>query len=106
MIVEQRTYTFATGQVPVFLRLYEAQAIPLQRQILGNMLGYFTSEFGTQNQTVHLWGYDSLDDRQRRRDALVAHPDWRAFLVQVMPMILSQEVKILRPTAFSPLGAA
>ena len=32
----------------------------LQQRILGNLIGYFTTEIGMLNQSVHLWGYTSL----------------------------------------------
>ncbi len=104
MIVEERTYTFHPGKIPAFLAEYEGGARELQMRILGRMLGYFTSEFGEQNQTVHLWGYDSLADRAERRARLVAEPEWRAFLGRVLPMIQRQESRILTPTPFSPMG--
>ena len=55
---------------------------------------------------MHLWGYDSLDDRARRRAALMADPDWRAFLAEILPLLETQESRILLPTAFSPIGGA
>ncbi|MDO9524154.1 MAG: NIPSNAP family protein [Gemmobacter sp.] len=103
MIVEERSYTFDAGKVPVFMAIYEEKGRAIQTSVLGRMLGYFTSDFGVQNQTVHLWGYDSLEDRQLRRDRLAALPDWQAFLREVLPLIRQQEVRILRPTAFSPI---
>lgn len=105
MIVEQRTYDFQPGTLPKFFKLYEETgAREMQQRILGNLLGYFTTELGPLNQTVHLWGYASLDDRAERRAALAAEPDWLAFLAQVTPLMQRQESKILIPTAFSPLG--
>lgn len=103
MLVEQRTYTFHPGAVPSFLSLYEQHGIELQRKILGNMLGYFTSEFGALNQVVHLWGYENLDDRERRRAELAGHKEWQAFLGMVFPLLVTQESRILRPTGFSPI---
>jgi len=104
VIVEQRTYDFRPGTVPRFLALYEDGARQLQQRILGNMIGYFVTEHGPLNQTVHMWGYESLDERLKRRAALLEEPDWRAFLDEVTPMIVRQESKILMPTAFSPIG--
>ena len=70
MIIEQRTYDFHPGAVPKFFALYEdTGARELQRRILGNLVGYYVSEIGPLNQTVHLWGYASLDDRAARRAA-------------------------------------
>lgn len=104
MIVEQRTYRFRPGGIADFMRLYQAGPLALQTRILGNMLGYFVTEIGPLNETVHLWGYDGLDERARRRAALMAEPDWRAFLGQVLPLIESQHSRILLPAPFSPIG--
>jgi hypothetical protein len=107
VIVEQRTYDFQPGTLPEFFRLYEETgAREMQTRILGNLLAYYVSELGPLNQTVHLWQYDSLDDRARRRGALAAEPAWRDFLARVTPMIQRQESKILLPTPFSPGAAA
>jgi hypothetical protein len=104
MIVEERTYTFHPGKIPLFMSAYGPEVRELQVRILGRMLGYFTSEFGEQNQTVHLWAYDSLSDRGERRSRLSAEPTWREFLGRVLPMIVRQENRILTPTPFSPIG--
>jgi hypothetical protein len=106
MIVEHRTYLFQPGAIPKFLELYEETVLPLQKRILGNLIGYFVTEIGPLNQTVHLWGYASLDDRATRRAQLLAEPEWRAFLARALPMIVSQESRILLPTRFSPIGGA
>jgi hypothetical protein len=107
MIVEQRTYNFHPGTVPVFMKKYEdSGALALQRRILGNLIGYFASELGPLNQTVHLWGYESLDDRTRRRAALMQEAEWRSFLQDILPLLQSQESKILLPTGFSPIGGS
>ncbi|RFU14246.1 NIPSNAP family protein [Rhodobacteraceae bacterium W635] len=103
MIVEERIYTFHPGKLPQFMEEYEAVR-ELQSRTLGQLLGYFTSEFGLQNQTVHLWGYDSLEDRNARRAKLAALPEWRAFLGRILPLLDRQENRILTPLSFSPLG--
>jgi hypothetical protein len=106
MIVEHRTYRFRPGMIAPFMARYQAGPLDLQKRILGNLLGYFVTEIGPLNETVHLWGYDSLDDRARRRAALMAEPEWRDFLVDILPMLEVQETRILLPTPFSPLGGA
>jgi hypothetical protein len=103
MIVEIRTYVFKCGSVPAFLSTYETNGLEIQKRILGNLLGYFTTESGPLNQVVHLWGYASPDDRMARRAALVADPGWKKFLAEILPMLVSQESQILLPTAFSPI---
>ena len=107
MIVEQRTYTYHPGGLPKFFKAYEdTGARVLQQRILGNLIGYFTSEIGTLNQSVHLWGYTSLDDRAARRAALLGEPVWAAFLAEIVPLLQNQECKILLPTGFSPIGGS
>lgn len=103
MIVELRTYTLHPGKLPEFLKVYLPEPLELQKRILGNLIGYFTTEAGTLNQLVHLWGYESFEDRLRRRAQLMAEPLWQDYLGKGMPFIQLQESKILLPTAFSPL---
>jgi hypothetical protein len=103
MIVEERIYTLHPGKVPEMVRLYGEEGLPLQQKHLGRFLGYFTSESGNLNQVVFLWGYDGLDDRAARRERLAADPDWQAYLRKVVPLLVKQENRLLKPTAFSPI---
>ena len=104
MIVEQRTYRFKAGKVPTFMAIYEEKGLEIQKRILGNLICYFATEIGPLNETVHLWGYASLDDRAARRAALMADEGWRAFLAEILPLLEMQETKILLPTGFSPIA--
>lgn len=103
MFVEMRTYTLQAGRVADFLRTYETEGLEIQKRILGNLIGYFTTEIGNVNQIVHVWGYESLDDRARRRAELAADAGWKAYLPKNRPLILNMETKILVPTSFSPI---
>ena len=103
MIVEERIYTLQPGKVPEMVRLYGEEGLPLQQKYLGRFIGYFTSETGNVNQVVFLWGYDSLDDRAARRARLADDPAWQAYLQKVIPLLVKQENRILKPTAFSPI---
>ena len=104
MIVDERIYTLHAGKAPEYLRLYEARGMTVQKKILGNMLGYFHTEFGPLNQVVHLWGYESLEDRRQRRERLFADDEWLAYLLEARRLILTQENKLLIPAPFSPIG--
>jgi hypothetical protein len=100
MVVEQRIYTFAPGQIDNFIAVYEAEGLPLQRQYLGAMVGYYTTEIGVLNRTISMWAYNDLTDRTERRRSLFADERWRAFLSKVRPLMISQETQILNPTPF------
>ena len=101
MIVEMREYTLIPGKVPEYFELYAAEGMAIQREILGRNLGYYSTEVGPSiNQVVHLWAYDSLDDRAARRKQLQAHPGWQAYVAKIRPMIVAQTNRILNPAPF------
>lgn len=103
MIVEERIYRIRAGQLRTYLALVRDEGLAIQRPTLGNLIGYFVTEIGPLNHVVHLWGYDSLEERTRRRAELAAKPEWQAFTVKLTATIESMENRILVPTDFSPL---
>ena len=105
MIVDLRTYTMVPGRLAAFLELYEKEGMPIQIKHLGKPIGYFVSEIGTLNQVVHLWGYESMADRERRRSAMESDPEWIAYRRKSAATgnVQLQENKILKSTSFSPL---
>ena len=86
---------------PENLRL-EDVADPAQKEVLGTLVGFWHTEIGELNKVIHIWGYDSLDDRLARRAALAEHPDWPAYLEVALPLIVEQENRVLIPASFSP----
>ena len=104
MLVEERCYVLQMPYGPQdYLKLYEAEGLDIQRAALGKLLGYFHTEVGELNTMVHLWGYDSFEERLRRRSALGADPAWQRYLDRVRPMIASMSNRLLLPTSFSPI---
>lgn len=103
MIVEQRTYTIKPGTTQEYLKTYQEQGMEAQLEILGNMVGYFYTEIGPLNQIIHMWGYDSFEERTKRRTALFQDPRWQKMLPNLRQHLVSQESKILMPTSFSPI---
>jgi hypothetical protein len=102
VIVEQRTYMLYPGKVPEYLALYEREGLAIQEPILGHLFGYFSTSVGPLNRIVHLWAYESFEERTRRRAQLVANEDWKAFVTKLRPLIQDQENVILEPAPFSP----
>ena len=103
MIYEERIYTIQTGKMVEYLRNYEELGLPVQNEVLGQLVGFWHTEVGGLNKVVHIWGYDSLDDRLEKRQILAAHPDWPAYLDVALPLIIEQENRVLIPASFSPL---
>jgi hypothetical protein len=54
---------------------------------------------------VHIWGYEDQGDRERRRKAMAADPEWQKFLAEGYrrELLLKQENRIMAPTDFSPV---
>ncbi len=105
MLVEERHYLIKPDfTTAAYLDIFVSTgALDLQRRILGHLLGYFTTEIGELNALVHLWGYDSFEERARRRALLGAEPAWQEYLVRIRPMLHSMTNRLLVPTDFSPI---
>ena len=103
MIYELRTYRMKVGSVPAYLKLVEDEGIAVQKEHLGQLVGYFSSEIGPLNEIVHIWAYADLVDRAERRARLATDPRWRVFLPKIQALIETMQNKILLPAAFSPL---
>ena len=106
MIFEIRTYRLKTGATPEYLRLIGEECIAIQKSHLGRLFGYFHSDIGPLNEIVHIWVYASLEDRERRREALLRDPDWRALLPRIQSHIETMENKIMKPAPFWTQGDA
>jgi hypothetical protein len=101
VIVEMREYTLHAGKVPEYLQLYEREGLAIQREILGQMVGYYQTEVGPAvNQVVHLWAYESFEDRQERRARLAADPGWQSYLQKMRPMLVEQRNRLMKPAPF------
>lgn len=97
MIVEMRTYVLRPGTVPAFMeRFAEGLTARLQFSKLG---GIWHSDVGTLNQVVHVWPYESFEDRERIGQAARKTGKWPP---NTHEFILFQESKILQPAPFSP----
>ncbi|WP_321794701.1 NIPSNAP family protein [Caballeronia sp. J97] len=100
MLVEQRIYTTLPGKWRDYLALYEAEGLETQKRILGRMVGYYTTEIGGLNQIVHMWAYTDLVEREQRRSTLIADESFRAYVKKMLPLLQSQESRILKPASF------
>ncbi len=102
MIVEERIYTLHPGMVPAYMAAYEKEGLAIQKENLGNMVGFFSVDVGPQNQIVHMWAYKDSAERDARRAKQAADPRWNAYRDKVRPFLMVQENKILVPAKFSP----
>ena len=105
MIVDLRTYTMVPGRLGAWLKLYENDGYPIHVRHLGLPMGIFTTDVGTLNQVVFFWRFESQADRETRRAALEADPDWASYRKKSAEAgnVQHQENKIAKSTGFSPM---
>jgi hypothetical protein len=102
MIFEQRTYRLQPGKAAEFLKLYEAEGLPLISRY-AKLIGCWTTESGVLNSVVFIWAYEDFAQRASQRGKLGRDSEWRAFVPRVLPYLVHQESVFLSPAAFSPL---
>lgn len=95
-LYELRWYTIAPEHYPSFLKLTE-EKIHLRTEH-SPLLGYWTTELGGLNEVVHIWGYESLVQRQRIRNTLGKAEEWnKEYMSKMRPMIQAQENALMIP---------
>ncbi|QET05173.1 MULTISPECIES: NIPSNAP family protein [Cupriavidus] len=103
MYYEMRTYTVQIGKMKDYLKHFEKEGLPVISRY-AKLVGWWYTEIGELNQVVHIWAYESLDDRIARRNALYEDKDWlEKFVPVAFPMLVNMESKLLRPADFSPI---
>src|SRR5947208_13125730 len=96
MYVEERMYTLHPGTAPEYLKHYQNDGMKVQLRHLPHMVGYYSTEVGTLNMVVHLWAYESLDQREKCRAAMYADPAWQAYLAKTRQFLEVQETRIMK----------
>ena len=95
-LIDHRIYTIRLRKMNEFIEVFDRLAMPILLETLGRPIGFFTSHVGPLNQFVHLWGYDSLADYERRCRARDTHPDFAQYLAASEHLIVAQETRLLR----------
>ena len=99
-IVDFRIYTLNHGMLNHFLMIYKKYGIRLQSKYWNDNLGYFTTFTGTQNQIIHLWGFNSYEEKDNRRNQLMHLEEWKNYLEKIFPLFKVMENMTMRPAFF------
>jgi hypothetical protein len=94
MIYEIRTYNLRPGAVDEYERRFAA-AYPVRAKY-SPLYGFWHTEIGPLNQLVHIWAYESLQQRADVRAAAAKDPSG-AWPPPNRDLLRSQESEILRP---------
>ena len=97
-IYEIRIYTYNPGDIPHVIEAW-GNAIE-EREKYSPLVGAFYSDVGALNRWVHMWAYDSFEQRTQVREETRAKGVWPPSS-PVAPVY--QENKILLPADCSPM---
>ena len=76
MIYELRTYTVKPGTLGDMIKAASTISRDIRKNDYGKLEGYWSTEIGPLNQVLHMWSYDSFDERARLRAELARNPRW------------------------------
>jgi len=102
MLIDVRTYTCRPGTIKTHLALYEKMGKEPQTRHLGQPMVYMSCETGNPNEYMHIWIYENAGDREARRAAMWADPDWIAYTQESAKLgaLVNQTNKLMTPVAF------
>jgi len=107
MLLDVRTYVCKPGTIKSHLALYEQFGKTPQTRHLGAPLLYAACETGNPNEYVHIWCYENAGDREQRRAALWADPEWLSYVEKSTQLgaLEQQQNKLMKPVDFFPKPA-
>jgi hypothetical protein len=105
VLIDHRYYRIKPGMVPAHLDLYEQTGFKAQSRHLGQPFAYLFTESGEVNTLVHMWLYDDVADRARKRAAMAADPEWQNYLRlnNEAGYVVSQQNNLMLPAKFAPI---
>lgn len=98
MLHELRTYTARPGTVPDILKVNEEVGRKARGDNFGVLEGYWYTEIGPLNQVMHLWRFESYEERARLRAELSKVDDWtNKYVPTLRPLLVNQTTRFLNP---------
>jgi len=101
MIYEFRTYTLKPRRLAEVEKRY-GEAYEYRRKY-SPLAAFWHTEVGPLNEIIHVWGYTDLAERARIRAEAAKDLNWPP---KIRELVVDQDVevvKIVMPSAFSPL---
>ena len=101
MIYEVRTYDLKPGTISQAEDAFKI-ALPY-REKYSPLAAFWHTEIGPLNQIIHVWGYESLEERGRVRAEAGKDPNWPPKITQ--GSIVNMDSEIWHPAPFmNPMG--
>ena len=102
MLLDIRTYRCKPGTIKKHLQLYKEKGKEPQSRNLGRPLAFAVCETSNPNEYTHIWVYKDASDREEKRNALQADPDWVAYRIESAKLgaLESQKNKLVNTVDF------
>lgn len=97
MIIEVRTYQLRPATLAEAEKRFAA-ALPV-REKHSRLAAFWHTEIGPLNQIIHVWTYDSFEERARVRAAAAKEEGWPP---PIREFVVSQQSEVFVPAPFSP----
>ena len=96
MIYELRTYTVKPGTLGDMIKAASTISRDIRKDDYGKLEGYWSTEIGPLNQALHMWSYNSFDERTRMRAELAKNPRWSGeYVPLIRPLLVRQDVRLM-----------
>ena len=96
MIYELRTYTVKPGTIGTMVKAASTVSRDIRGDNYGKLEGYWFTEIGPLNQVMHMWSYESFDERARLRGELAKNPRWTGeYTPLIHPLLVRQDIRLL-----------
>jgi hypothetical protein len=104
LLIDHRTYRIKPTHMNTHLAIYEEFGLKAQWRHLGEPHAYMFAESGAMNSLVHQWVYKDAADREKRRAAMAADPDWQVYVKKLSEsgLLMDQQTSLMVPAKFSP----
>jgi hypothetical protein len=97
MIIEMRTYTLQPGTLAEVEKRF-GEALPA-REKYSKLAAFWHTEVGPLNRIIHVWAYDSFEQRSTVRAASVKAGDWPP---PIREFVTDMQSELFLPAPFSP----
>jgi NIPSNAP len=105
MIYELRIYRSMPGRKPALLSRFEQETLRIWEKHGIRQAGFWTTLIGKSSQEItYMLAWDSMAEREKRRGAFHADPEWAAVVAETEKegqLVESISSQLLEPTAFS-----
>ena len=96
MLYELRTYTVKPGTLGDIVKAASTVSRDVRGDNYGKLEGYWFTEIGPLNQVMHMWSYESYDERTRLRGELAKNPRWNGeYIPLIRPIVVRQDIRLL-----------